>query len=138
MCEIRKQLVALWPVGPRRPTATPERSPLKQSKRNIWKELELGFKARDEVALEVMREVFARLTYGQEFKLSDGRVARLEKLFEPDVCRNERSENHERPCFGVDVVIDRGTSDHVEITAFQTGWGMAIKPPKGKHENTSH
>ena len=72
--------------------------------------------------------VFALLPYGQEFRLSDGSVARLEKLAEPELCRNEHSENYERPCFGVDVVIEGGTLDHVEISAFQTGWGMAINP----------
>src|SRR6516165_2057087 len=99
-----------------------------------WQALQQGFEVRDAIALEVMREVFARLPYGQEFKLSDGSVARLEKLFEPELCRNEHSENYERPCFGVDVVIDGGTLDHVEISAFQTGWGMAINPPPADRE----
>jgi hypothetical protein len=93
-----------------------------------WQELQHGLEARDTIALEVMRAVFALLPYGQEFRLSDGSVARLEKLSEPELCRNEHSENYERPCFGVDVVIEGGTLDHVEISAFQTGWGMAINP----------
>jgi hypothetical protein len=100
-----------------------------QAEDEKWRALQQGFGARDEIALEVMREVFARLPYGQEFKLSDGSVARLERLFEPELCRNEHSENYERPCFGVDVVIEGGTLDHVEISAFQTGWGIAIHPP---------
>src|SRR5262245_41001616 len=93
-----------------------------------WEAFQLGLKARETMALEVMREMFARLPYGQEFRLPDGSVARLEKLAEPELCRNEHSENYDRPCFGVDVVIEGGTLDHVEIYAFQTGWGMAIKP----------
>ena len=97
-----------------------------------WQSLQQGFEARDAIALEVMREVFARLPYGQEFRLSDGSVARLEKLAEPELCRNEHSENYERPCFGVDVVIEGGTLDHVEISAFQTGWGMAVNPAIAK------
>jgi hypothetical protein len=80
--------------------------------------LQLGLKARETMALEVMREVFARLPYGQQFRLSDGSVARLEKLAEPELCPNEHSENYERPCFGVDVVIEGGTLDHVEMYAF--------------------
>jgi hypothetical protein len=99
-----------------------------------WRALQRGFEARDAIALEVMREVFARLPYGQEFRLSDGSVARLEKLAEPELCRTEHSENYERPCFGVDVVIEGGTLDHVEIFAFQTGWGMAINPPAADRE----
>ena len=67
--------------------------------------LQHGLEGRDTIALEVMREVFARLPYGQEFRLSDGSVARLEKLAEPELCRNQHSENYECPCFGVDVVI---------------------------------
>ena len=93
-----------------------------------WEALQLGLKARETMALEVMREVFARPPYGQEFRLSDESVARVEKLAEPESCRNKHSENYERPCFGVDVVIEGGTLDHVEIYAFQTGWGMAMKP----------
>src|SRR4051812_39321237 len=65
-----------------------------------------GLDARDTIALEVMREVFARLPYGQEFRLSDGSVARLEKLFDPELCANQHSENYERPWFGVDVAIE--------------------------------
>ena len=54
-----------------------------------WEALLHGLEARDRIALEVMREVFARLPYGQEFRLSDGSVARLEKLAEPELCRND-------------------------------------------------
>jgi hypothetical protein len=61
-------------------------------------------------------------------------VARLEKLAEPDLCRNEHSENYERPYFGVDVVIEGGILDHVEISAFQTGWGIAIKPAASREQ----
>jgi hypothetical protein len=74
-----------------------------------WEALQLGLKARETMALEVMREVFARPPYGQEFRLSDESVARVEKLAEPESCRNKHSENYERPCFGVDVVIEGGT-----------------------------
>jgi hypothetical protein len=42
-----------------------------------WEAVLHGLDARDRIALEVMREVFARLPYGQEFRLSDGSVARL-------------------------------------------------------------
>jgi hypothetical protein len=99
-----------------------------------WEALLHGLDARDTIALEVMREVFARLPYGQEFRLSDGSVARLEKLFDPELCANQHSENYERPWFGVDVVIEGGMLDHVEICAFQTGWGMAINPPVAGQE----
>ena len=84
--------------------------------------------ARDAIVMEVMREVFARLPFGKEFRLSDGSVARLEKLCEPQLCRNEHSENFERPYFGVDVTIEGGKVDHVEISAFQTGSGMVLDP----------
>ncbi len=84
--------------------------------------------ARDAIALEVMKEVFARLPYGQQFTLSDGSVARLEKLSEPELCPNENSDYFQRPQFGVDVVIEGGTLDHIEISAFQTGSGMAVGP----------
>ena len=83
---------------------------------------------RDAVIMEVMREVFARLPFGKEFKLSDGSVARLEKFSEPALCDDEQSHYHERPYFGVDVKIDGGKVDYVGILAFQTDSGMVLDP----------
>jgi hypothetical protein len=82
----------------------------------------------DVMGLEVMQEVFARLPYGQKFTLSDGSVAHLEKLSAPELCPNEGSTYFQRPQFGVDVVIEGGKLDHIEISAFQTGSGMAVGP----------
>ena len=84
--------------------------------------------ARDAIALEVMQEIFARLPYGQKFTLSDGSIAHLSKLSEPELCPNESSHYFQRPQFGVDVVIEGGQVDHIEISAFQTGSGMAVGP----------
>jgi hypothetical protein len=91
-------------------------------------ELENVLDARDAVAMEVMQKVFERLPYGQKFTLSDGSVAHLEKLAEPQLCSNEQSDHFERPHFGIDVKIEGGPVDFVEIYAFQTGSGMAIGP----------
>jgi hypothetical protein len=88
--------------------------------------VEQSLREQDAIAMEVMRAVFARLPYGQPFALSDGSVARLEKCTEPAKCDTEGSPYHGRPQFGVDVVIEGGKLDHVEISAFQTGSGMAI------------
>ena len=95
-----------------------------------WAALEKLVDARDDMAMEVMREVFARLPYGQRFTLSDGSVAYLRKLSEPELCGNQSSDHYQRPHFGFDVVIEGGKLDHVEIYAFQTGSGMAIAPPR--------
>jgi hypothetical protein len=96
-------------------------------KRN-WAALEELVNTRDAIAMEVMREVFARLPYGQKFTLSDGSVGYLRKLAEPQLCSNESSHYFECPHFGVDVVIEGGKVDHIEISAFQTGARMAIGP----------
>jgi len=93
-----------------------------------WAALEKLVDARDAIAMEVMREVFARLPYGQKFTLSDGSVGYLSKLSEPQLCANQSSYYFERPQFGVDVVIEGGKVDHIEISAFQTGSGMAVGP----------
>ncbi len=98
------------------------------AKKQKWRALQHGFQALDAIAMEIMQEVFARLRYGPEFTLSDGSVARLEKLSEPGLCGNEHSENYERPYFGVDVVIESGRLDRVGISAYQTGWGMVVDP----------
>jgi hypothetical protein len=104
----------------------------KDAEKEAWAALEELMDARDAVAMEVMREVFARLPYGQKFTLSDGSVAHLEKLAAPELCPNERSDYFQRPHFGVDVVIEGGKLDHIEITAFQSGSGMAVGPPDAK------
>jgi hypothetical protein len=100
----------------------------KEAERRNWAALEKLADARDDIAMEVMREVFARLPFGQKFTLSDGSVAHLSKFVEPELCANESSEYYQRPHFGVDVVIEGGKLDHVEISAFQTGAGMAVDP----------
>jgi hypothetical protein len=100
------------------------------AKKRNWAALEKVVEARDDMAMEVMREVFARLPYGQKFTLSDGSVASLSKLSEPEFCANPSSDFYQRPHFGFDVVIEGGKLDHVEIHAFQTGSGLAIAPPR--------
>ena len=92
-----------------------------------WAALEKMVDERDAIVMEVMQGVF-RLPYGQQFTLSDGSVAHLEKLSEPELCPNEHSDYFQRPQFGVDVVIEGGKLDHIEISAFQTGSGMAVGP----------
>jgi hypothetical protein len=98
----------------------------KVSEARKWAALENLVDEHDAIGLEVMQEVFARLPYDQKFTLSDGSVAHLEKLSAPELCPNEGSTYFQRPQFGVDVVIEGGKLDHVEISAFQTGSGMAI------------
>jgi hypothetical protein len=102
-----------------------------------WAALENLADEHDAIGLEVMQEVFARLPYGQKFTLSDGSVARLEKLSAPELCPNEGSTYFQRPQFGVDVVIEGGKLDHIEISAFQTGSGMAVgRSNADQHANT--
>jgi hypothetical protein len=91
-------------------------------------ELEKMLDARDAVAMEVMQKLFERLPFGQKFTLSDGSVGCLRKLAEPQLCSNESSDHFERPHFGVDVKIEGGPVDFVEIHAYQTGSGMALGP----------
>jgi hypothetical protein len=100
----------------------------KEMEARKWAALENLVDARDAIAMEVMKEVFERLPYGQKFTLSDGSVGYLRKLAEPQLCANQDSHYFECPHFGVDVVIEGGKLDHVEISAFQTGSGMAIGP----------
>ena len=83
---------------------------------------------RDAIAMEVMQRVFEQLPYGRKFTLSDGSVAHLAKLSAPELYPNESSHYYQRPQFGVDVEIEGGKLDHIEISAFQTGSGMALGP----------
>jgi hypothetical protein len=100
----------------------------KEPENRKWAALEELVDARDAIAMEVVREVFERLPYGHKFTLSDGSVGYLRKLAEPQLCANQDSHYFECPHFGVDVVIEGGKLDHVEITAFQTGSGLAVGP----------
>ena len=106
------------------------RKPSKEAQQRQWAALEKLVDERDAIAMEVMQQVFARLPYGQKFTLSDGSVAHLEKLSAPELCPDEGSHYYQRPTFGVDVVIEGGKLDHIEISAFQTGAGMALGPAK--------
>jgi hypothetical protein len=99
-----------------------------------WAALENLADEHDVIGLEVMQEVFARLPYGQKFTLSDGSVAHLEKLSAPELCPNEGSTYFQRPQFGVDVVIEGGKLDHIEISAFQTGSGMMVELSKAEQQ----
>ena len=54
----------------------------------------------------------------------------MQKLSEPELCVTESSDRFQRPHFAVDVVIEGGTVDHIEISAYQTGSGMTIDPMK--------
>ena len=50
---------------------------------------------------EIIREVFARMPYGQEFTLSNGRVGRIKKFIEP-------RQNDGQWEFAFDVAFDVG------------------------------
>ena len=104
------------------------RKPSKEAQQRQWAALEQLVDERDAIAMEVMQQVFARLPYGEKFTLSDGSVAHLEKLSAPELCPNEGSHYYQRPQFSVDVAIEGGKLDHIEISAFQTGSGMALGP----------
>ncbi len=105
---------------------------LEQQKRDALEKL---MDARDAIAMEAMRKVFELLPYGQKFTLSDGSVAHLRKFEEPELCSDESSHYFLCPKFGVDVVIEGGKLDHLEISAFQTGSGMAIGPTHADEQN---
>lgn len=79
--------------------------------------------ALDRIVMEVLREVYARLPYGQEFELSDGSKAYLKKFYEP------RNLEDRRPEFGLDVQIIGGKLDHIELHVEQSGWGRALVEP---------
>ena len=100
----------------------------KEAQQRQWAALEQLVDERDAIAMEVMQQVFARLPYSKKFTLSDGSVAHLEKLSGPELCPNEDSHYYKRPQFSVDVAIAGGKLDHIEISAFQTGSGMALGP----------
>lgn len=71
--------------------------------------------------MEVMNEIYARLPWGQEFTLADGRTAKLVKLVEP-------ADHEDGPRFGFDAVFSDG--GHIEFYARQTGWGSPLFEPK--------
>ena len=106
------------------------RKPSEKAQQQAWAALEQMVDERDAIAMEVMQRVFEQLPYGQKFTLSDGSVAHLEKLSAPELCPDESSQYYQRPQFGVDVKIEGGKLDHLEISAFQTGSGMALGPAK--------
>src|ERR1700688_3185416 len=71
---------------------------------------------------EIIREVFARMPYGQEFTLSNGRVGRIKKFIEP-------RQNDGQWEFAFDVAFDVGSPDHIEFFVKHTGGGGFVAVP---------
>jgi hypothetical protein len=71
---------------------------------------------------EVMREIFARFPFGQEFTLSNGRKGRIKTFVEPS---NEAGTW----AFGFDVVFDEGSPDHLKFWVAHTGGGGFVQEP---------
>lgn len=67
---------------------------------------------------EIIREIWSRLPFGQEFTLSNGRRGRFKKFVEPRI----HSETGRWEC-GFDVVFDEGSPDHLEFFIKHTGGG---------------
>lgn len=75
---------------------------------------------------EVMREVFARLPYGERIRLSNGREFELKKFVEP------RWNDEGRWEFGFDAVFpdaNPGEIDHLEFFTRHSGGGGALAVP---------
>lgn len=73
---------------------------------------------------EIVREVFHRMPFGQEFTLSNGRKGRIKKFVEP-----RQREEGGRWEFGFDVVFDEGSPDHIEFFVKHTGGGGFTTQP---------
>lgn len=71
---------------------------------------------------EVIREIWARLPFGTEFTLSNGRKGRFKKFVEPRI-RDGMWE-----C-GFDIVFDEGSPDHLEFFVKHTGGGGMCSVP---------
>lgn len=83
-------------------------------------------KARmDALTLEVMRDVWHRMPFGQEIALSNGETATIRPFVEPREGNPEREDDLSRPNFGFDVV-GPGGSWHLEFWTSRGGWGGAV------------
>jgi len=76
---------------------------------------------------EAIREVFARMPWGQKFTLADGSEVAIERFYEP------RQGDGGAWQFGFDVKCE---AFHLEFTVERTGWGrdvsaMRIEAPDG-------
>jgi hypothetical protein len=67
---------------------------------------------------EIIAEICARMPYGQEIHLSNGRVGRFKKFAPPSI-----DEETGRWKFGFDIVFDKGSPDHLEFYVKHTGGG---------------
>lgn len=80
---------------------------------------------KNTVIMEVMREIYARLPYDQEFTLSDGSKCRLKKFVGPRFCTRD-GPYHGAGELAFDVVIEGGKLDHLEFFCFNTGGGGMV------------
>jgi hypothetical protein len=72
----------------------------------------------DATATEVLDHVYQALLKAPEFTLKDGRTARVEEFYAPEV-----DEHGELKC-GIDVKPSDGS--HLEVTVGHTGWGKSF------------
>ena len=77
-------------------------------------------------AMEAITQLFHSLPWGTKIPLSNGKTMVLTKFVEPRIShRDMPGWQHEGSVeFGFDLKAEDGSS-HIEIYAFQTGWGGA-------------
>lgn len=79
------------------------------------------------IGLEVMTEIWAQMPWGHEFKLSNGRTARISEL--NGGAGRSRPQVREDGSLSMlfDVQIDQFSLDHIEFHITQTGQGGGIR-----------
>ena len=73
------------------------------------------------IVLECLKEIFHHIPKGHSFVLSNGKTARTKTFVEPSY--NEIYDEFE---FGIDILIDDFTVDHIEFFMRKTGHGGRV------------
>lgn len=90
---------------------------------NFDKLIEEGAARASRVYEEAIRDVFARMPWGQNFTLANAAKVKISKGGDPK--RVERSDHlNDRWYFVFDVEAEDG-GFHVEFICYQSGWGAA-------------
>jgi len=78
----------------------------------------------NKVAMESLQDLYARMPFGQQTVLTNGKRATI-RPFYPPTTQHDGNLNGV-PHFGVDMKFDDG-SGHIEFIVYQSGWGGSVE-----------
>lgn len=78
----------------------------------------------NKVAMESLQDLYARMPFGQQTILTNGKTATIQPFYPPTTKHDGHLSGI--PHFGVDMKFDDGAV-HIEFIVYQSGWGGSVE-----------